>query len=526
MIKSQAREPSNNVVQQCSTNNVVQQIETDEGRIDTSVEHHDDDLPSDNITHAKCQNCVQNETEIELLNQTLKKTQEKCNNLLEVNTFLSKQLEIVSKELTQSQKEIELLKTNHNKFKDVAISPNEFTTRMKNVLKDTLTSNQIDLITEERKRVRWTKAELSKFFTLRDLGKRAYQYLRDDLNFPAASISTLQRYGRTLNLKQGILNDVINLLKNITVDLPECHRECVLSFDEMKVNRILEYDPASDEVLGPHNYLQVVMARGLFKNWKQPVFIGFDQQMTKEILFELIKRLYAIKINVVAIVSDNCQSNIGCWKDLGAHDYCHPFFSHPITKCNIYVFPDAPHLLKLIRNWLIDTGFEYNNKLIKADKLFELVAYRNAAELTPVHKLTQNHLVMTPQERQNVRRAAEVLSRTTAIALQRYFPDDCDAQELASFIEKVDMWFSVANSYSPCAKLHYKKSFNANENQLAALSDMFELMSNITALGKKSMQVFQKSLLMHITSLKMLYEDMRKKHSIVYISTYKVSIEQ
>ena len=102
MIKSQAREPSNNVVQQCSTNNVVQQIETDEGRIDTSVEHHDDDLPSDNITHAKCQNCVQNETEIELLNQTLKKTQDKCNNLLEVNTFLSKQLEVFSKELTQS----------------------------------------------------------------------------------------------------------------------------------------------------------------------------------------------------------------------------------------------------------------------------------------------------------------------------------------------------------------------------------------------------------------------------------------
>ena len=84
-----------------------------------------------------------------------------------------------------------------------------------------------------------------------------------------------------MNLKQGILDDVINLLKNITIDLSECHRECVLSLDEMKVNRILEYDPASDEILGPHNYLKVVMARGLFKNWKQPVFIGFDQQMTK-----------------------------------------------------------------------------------------------------------------------------------------------------------------------------------------------------------------------------------------------------
>uniref|UniRef100_A0A182PWZ5 THAP-type domain-containing protein n=1 Tax=Anopheles epiroticus TaxID=199890 RepID=A0A182PWZ5_9DIPT len=333
----------------------------------------------------------------------------------------------------------------------------------------------------------------------------------------------LERYARKLNLKEGILEDVLDLLKHITADLQQCDRECVLSFNEMKVNRILEYDPASDEILGPHNNLQVVMARGLFKNWKQPVFIGFDQQMTKNIILEIIKRLHETNINVVAIVSDNCQANVGCWKDLGTHNYDHPFFKHPINDCNIYVFPDAPHLLKLIRNWLLDKGFEYHNKIIKADKLFDLVANRNAVELTPIHKLSQHHLVMTPQERQNVRKAAEILSRTTAIALRRYYPEDRDAEELASFIEKVDLWFSVSNSYSPYAKLHFKKSFNANENQMDALNNMFELMSNINALGKTSMQVFQKSVLMHITSLRLLYDDMKQKHNISYISTYKLN---
>ena len=193
----------------------------------------------------------------------------------------------------------------------------------------------------------------------------------------------------------------------------------------------------------------------LFKNWKQPVFIGFDQQMTKDILHEIIRRLHHININVVGIVSDNCQSNVGCWKDLGAHDYSRPYFNHPITNCNIYVFPDAPHILKLIRNWLLDTGFEYNGKIIKLDKLIELIRNRNVAEMTPIFKLTDNHLNMTPQERQNVRKAAELLSRTTSIALQRYYPEDSDAKKLASFIEKVDLWFNIANSYSPKAKLDF-----------------------------------------------------------------------
>lgn len=73
-----------------------------------------------------------------------------------------------------------------------------------------------------------------------------------------------------------------------------------------------------------------------------------------------------------------------------------------------------------------------------------------------IHKLSKTHLVMTPQERQNVRRAAQLLSHTTAISLRRYFKNNAEATVLANFIEKVDLWFSILNSYSPFAKLDYK----------------------------------------------------------------------
>uniref|UniRef100_A0A182YRF3 Transposable element P transposase-like RNase H domain-containing protein n=1 Tax=Anopheles stephensi TaxID=30069 RepID=A0A182YRF3_ANOST len=75
-----------------------------------------------------------------------------------------------------------------------------------------------------------------------------------------------------------------------------------------------------------------------------------------------INKLHEKGINVAGIVSDNCSSNISCWRELGAQDYMKPFFEHPVTKKNIYVFPDASHLLKLLRNWLVDHGFHYKDK--------------------------------------------------------------------------------------------------------------------------------------------------------------------
>ena len=74
------------------------------------------------------------------------------------------------------------------------------------------------------------------------------------------------------------------------------------------------------------------------------------------------------------------------------HNPIEPYFKHPKTDKNVYIVPDAPHLLKLLRNWFIDHGFLYKGQVIKADLLFDLVAKRDQAELTPLYKLTRNYL--------------------------------------------------------------------------------------------------------------------------------------
>uniref|UniRef100_A0A4Y0BDH9 Transposable element P transposase n=1 Tax=Anopheles funestus TaxID=62324 RepID=A0A4Y0BDH9_ANOFN len=164
----------------------------------------------------------------------------------------------------------------------------------------------------------------------------------------------------------------------------------------------------------------------------------------------------------------------------------------------------------------------YDDNQITAKPLWKLLHARAEAEMTPIFKINKTHLKMSSLEKQNVRRAAQLLSRTTAITLRRYHQDD-DSKNLADYIEKIDMWFNVSNSYSPKAKLEFKKSYIGSSCQKQALDDMSHLMLHSKIIGKPGMQTFQKSILMQITSLKMLFEDMKLKHNIKYLSTYKLN---
>lgn len=63
--------------------------------------------------------------------------------------------------------------------------------------------------------------------------------------------------------------------------MPRLQKLCVLSFDEMKIKEKFIYDKTQDETLKLASYVQVVMIRGLYGNWKQPVFFNYDCAMTE-----------------------------------------------------------------------------------------------------------------------------------------------------------------------------------------------------------------------------------------------------
>jgi len=58
----------------------------------------------------------------------------------------------------------------------------------------------------------------------------------------------------------------------------------VLTFDEVYISNKVDLERREQKIYGPHKSCQFVMIRGVFGNWKQPIFYEFSQQMTKSIL--------------------------------------------------------------------------------------------------------------------------------------------------------------------------------------------------------------------------------------------------
>ena len=129
-------------------------------------------------------------------------------------------------------------------------------------------------------------------------------------------------------------------------------------FDEMKIQESVSYHQKYEQVFGPHKNLQVVQVRGLCSSWKQSIYLGFDQQVTKSLLFSLIERLETMGIQIVAMVNDMGPQNLKLWKDLQISVDQTSFQNPHDSSRQVHVFADVPHLLKLLRNHLLDNGFQ------------------------------------------------------------------------------------------------------------------------------------------------------------------------
>lgn len=122
---------------------------------------------------------------------------------------------------------------------------------------------------------------------------------------------------------------------------------------------------------------------------KQPIFVDFDTKMTKQILIDIIDRLNQIGFKVVCCVSDCGGGNVGLLKELEVN-HENPIFYTPNGQ-SVACVPDAPHLLKLIRNWFLDTGFNLNGNEINK-KPIETLMSKITTEVNVCHKLTPMHL--------------------------------------------------------------------------------------------------------------------------------------
>lgn len=371
--------------------------------------------------------------------------------------------------------------------------------------------------------VRWTSEDVSRAIMIRALSRKSYDFWRETVGFPLPSAATLSRWCAKFTCLPGVLNNVLTLVSKCCENLSVAEKLCVLSFDEMHIDSKVVYDVGLDQILGPHSKAQVALVRGLVSRWKQPVFFNFDVTMDKSLMFIIINAIESKGIKVCSIVSDlgGCGT---LWKELGVSTTS-TFFTNPSdSKRKVWVFADMPHYLKLLRNHFLDEGLVLENGTeVNVDILVDVLK-KDTGEIKLCHKLEPSFLALKGNERQRVGPAKAVFSRTTAKAIQMLSGN----KEVAEFFELVDSFTDVMNSSIPHSSNSHpmRAGFGFTphfDKQAEVLNKMRNVTSTMRVKNKRSLLPFQKGIIISITSLFGLFEDVREMYDIKYILTTRLT---
>ena len=242
--------------------------------------------------------------------------------------------------------------------------------------------------------------------------------------------------------------------------------------------------------------------------------------MTKPLLDSIITRLESEGFRIQGITFDLGNQKLTQQLKYQINHY----FINPYDKSRkIFMFPDAPHLIKLVRNHVFDTGFKVPSEdgnlvpLVKQD--FEDVLAKNrGSELRTAFNLSRAHLDVKGSQRQRVRLAVQALSSTVAQEMLQMGPDTNEYKAKHKAVKLFNDWFDVMNAKSRNDKnpLSRGMSPDANAtNQLKILDKMeafllrFHVMDTAAKNYRpKAKQPWQYGMMCSIKSTKALYQQL------------------
>ena len=403
-------------------------------------------------------------------------------------------------------------------------------TTAKNSLKKCFSATQVEHLLAGTNVNFWKDDDISKALTLRSLSPKAYKLLREQWKFPLPSLATLYRWSNKVDVEPGIIQSVINLLKYKSESMTQIECVCVISFDEMSISKVWSYDKATDTLYEPKSKVQCVMIRGLLSSWKQLIYFEYDTDLTKNLLYELISQVESAGFSVVGMVCDMGPTNARLWNSLGINmdntSFCNPFDNGR----DVFVFADAPHIIKLFRNHFLDRMFKLSDGRYAHSGPVREIIQKSRSDLRPAHKLSGKHINVLGTQRMNVKLAVQLLSETTSKCLEyfgnRGLLEDKHWKDTSEFIDLVDKWFDVFNSRVPLDTKPSRNAYGLNlEGQNKILQNMIKLAREMEVIGGKGkgLYPFQKGLVISSVSLMNLLKMLQNKFGMSYILTYRLN---
>ncbi|CAH0407775.1 unnamed protein product [Chilo suppressalis] len=408
---------------------------------------------------------------------------------------VSKQEEKLYKKLRNMQIKLSKCRNKYKKYAaSVRMSSNVMTNQsfLKTIENMTsagriLTLLQFREIQKKSKGRRFTLKEKITSLFLYKKSPKAYRLLRKILILPAPQ--TLEKLVRKAVITPGINEKVFHQLKNKSKTMKKEDTYCVLLFDEVSLQANVNYNETQDKIYGVvvdgnitkfANHATVFMIRGLIKNYKQPIAYTFCNGATKatvlkDFIKEIISKLQEAGFQVIATVCDQGTNNQKAIKSLIEDKRQNLLVAGTELKRNTFdvngneIIPlyDPPHLLKGIRNNLINKNLKYVNEdkkicVAKWEHLRLLHAENPAYKgIRLIPKLTDQHIIPEKMGKMRVKFATQVFSQTVSsnmgyLADKGLLPTECkDTADVLLLFDK--LFDSMNGSYAK--KTKYGKQY-------------------------------------------------------------------
>ncbi|CAB3980293.1 Transposable element P transposase [Paramuricea clavata] len=293
--------------------------------------------------------------------------------------------------------------------------------------------------------------------------------------FSLPSKRSLMRWVSGLPRCPGLTKEAMNVIaEKVSMGvklMDENAKICTISMDEMSLKVNLAYDSCKDEIIGLKDFGDGEKG---------------DSDKVKEKLFEAIDKVTAIGLTVTAIISDLGSNFIKLARELNITPE-KPWFMHNGVRI-IYIF-DPPHLIKAVRNNMMNYEFHFEQKVARWNDVEALYAHDKTLSIRCCPKLTEDHIHPNGFKKMKVKLATQVLSHTVAAAMLMYVsigtlpPSATGTSELLSKFDKV---FDCLNSSSFKAGKILNRPITSTSSHLQFMKEMIPFIASIRVINPQN----------------------------------------
>ena len=442
--------------------------------------------------------------------------------MFEITIFFSDEEKIMKLQMELKKKTIEHQKLQKQLKRLQDDSRDVIKAKVSEILTNIFSPRQIDKLMNPYKiKIKWTLEDIISAIQLQNVSLKAYRYLRDK-NYPLPGLSTIRKWTATMNMDEGILVNIINLMKSKAKSLSVFQKIVVLHFGDTSII---------------DKKCRLCIVRGLFYEWVQPIYYSYDEPLSAMIIKNIASKLYSAGYIVVAVTCIPESHDIHVWRDLnvGIGDSQKCYFEHPSNKTyKVFVFPNEYRLLALIRKLFLDSGLVIRGKQINKDCIEEIVNISAQMEGDEFH-VTQDILEHSNYEEPNLTNVKNFFSKGIAEEIYCYGQEGFmvykNWKEVAELFETLSEWIDLFNSKT-------KHEFNEGEepyglrleNQNNTLKKVEKLMCSTKIKDFERSLVFQEQVILACISLRQLLKYLQESFSIEdfqikYILTYRLGSE-